>query len=129
MFGKVRLSCGMAFLSRSAPKMASAPRRRSSSDNMAVSLRWLTRPAGRSESGGGSLDRRARQHRLAQLHHVAVVKRVPGRDRVARVWLVVENEVPYQSLSHAELHIRVDMRICGIEDLRDQDLVASLEDQ
>src|SRR5229473_2620140 len=97
MPGKVLLNCGIGFRSRSARRMSSAPRRRCSSVNIDfLRLSYLSEVIGK--FCAASKDWGSRQNRLAPLHHVAIVERVPGRADTGVAWVrvVLSNEIPHQ---------------------------------
>src|SRR5216684_577162 len=130
MPGKVLLNCGIGFRSRSARRISSAPRRRCSSVNInSLRLSYLNEMIGTSCTA--SSDGRPGQNRLARLHHVDIVERVPRRvdTGIARVRGVMSNEISYQRTRDAELNIGLDMGIARIIDLGDEDLESALEDQ
>src|SRR5215472_16318898 len=72
-----------------------------------------------------------RQERLTRFHNVCIVERMPGRlrGRITRTRLLVSHVVTHECFGYTELHIRIDMRVSGIVNLRDQRLEAGLEDQ
>src|SRR5664279_1386171 len=78
-----------------------------------------------------SLDRRARQYRVPLFHPIDMIERIPRRAdiRLGRMRFVMTNEVSDQGLGHAELHVRVEMRVGGIVDLRNQNLESRLGNQ
>ena len=130
MFGKVRLSCGIGLALALGAQMSSAPRRRSSSVNMAVLL--SARASTHCRPCVGMLfDRWTRQHRFARLHHVHVVERVPGRGTSGSVgcgssWRM---KSPIRALVTPNCTSRVDVGVVRVVDLRDQDLEPWLDDQ
>src|SRR6266849_9265051 len=130
MPGKVLLNCGIGFRSRSARRISSAPRRRCSSVNInSLRLSYLNEMIGTSCTA--SSDGRPGQNRLARLHHVDIVERVPRRvdTGIARVRGVMSNKVPHHGAHDAKLNVGLDMRIARVIDLRDENLESALEDQ